>query len=504
MSNKAALYLRSSKDRAEVSLDAQREELTSLASKNGLEIVASFEDAVLSGSTDERPGFQDLLDAIRSRQFDHLLVYDTSRIARNILLAQVFKRECERYKVRILYASTPVELDPITAVLFNAVYEAFDQMHSMMSKKKGLAGMRQNITRGWRAGGRAPLGYVLAHEPTGAMRDGRPVMKSRLKRSDEASRVQAYLEARAAGEPRTAALKRCGLSSVKATTLVDMEWNALVYAGHTVWNRHADKKARGDGQPKRRPREEWIIQRDTHPALISDLQAEAILAQLATSKIGNAVRAARTHSSEYLLAGLLFTSDGRPWVGAGPRYRLKPTATQKGRYVDRASLEEAVIEQVRGDISDEDFIQKLTEATRKWYPETDPGQDLEREAQKLERDADRAARLSLETSEPAPFISLMEAKRRQAQALRQQAEAARTDQRLAQATRTLTAESVREAITGGGSDTALIRSLVAKIVLEPDYACRIEYLPAIGRSLGMASPRDSVRWAISTSVRLAG
>lgn len=500
MSNKAALYLRSSKDRAEVSLGAQGEELKLLASKHGLEIVATFEDAVLSGSTEDRPGFQDLLEAIRARKFAHLLVYDTSRIARSILVAQVFKRECERHGVRIIYASTPVELDPITAVLFNAVYEAFDQMHSMTSKKKGLAGMRQNISKGWRAGGRAPLGYKLIHEPTGAIRDGRPVMKSKLALSDEARGVQAYLEARAAGEPRTAAMKRCGLSGLKPTTLVDLEWNALVYAGHTVWNRHTDKKTRGEGRSKRRPREEWIVQRDTHAPLISELQAEAILTQIATSKIGNAVRAARTHSSDFLLAGLLFTSDGRPWVGAGPRYRLKPTATQKGRYVDRVELDKAVTAQVRADVSDEAFVQKLTEVTRQWYPEHDPGKDLEREALKYDREAERAAKLALQTSEPAPLLQIMENKRRQAQALRQQAEAARNDQKLGNMTKAITVETVKDALSEGRSDAAIVRSLVAKVILEPDLTCRVDYLPALGRSLGMASPRGSESWAISSTL----
>lgn len=499
MSKKAALYLRSSKDRAEVSLDAQREELKSLASKNGLEVTATFEDAVYSGSSDDRPGFQDLVQALKSHSFDHLLVYDTSRIARSVLIAQVFKRECERHGVRILYASTPIDLDPITSVLLNSVYEAFDQMHSMMSRKKGLAGMRQNIAKGWRAGGRAPLGYRLLHEPTGGIRDGRPVMKSKLALSEDADLVARYLKARAALEPRAAAVKRLGISW-PFTTLVAVDWNALVYAGHTVWNRHREKKSRGSGLTKRRDRGDWVVQRDTHPALITDLEAEAIIALMMTSKIGEAVRNARTHASNFLLAGLLVTSDGRSWVGAGPRYRLKPTADQRGRYVDRVAIEEAVVAQVRQDIADEGFIGRLTAATREWYPETDPGQDLEKQAQRLERDAERAAKLALETSEPGPFISLMEGKRRQAEAVRRQAEAARLDNEALRATRGITRETVKEAVSQAQSDTALVRSLVAKVVLEPDLSCRIDYLPALRHSLSMASPRVVEGWAISSAV----
>ena len=65
------------------------------------------------------------------------------------------------------------------------------------------------------------------------------------------------------------------------TSLNGMEWNALTYAGHTVWNVHNEYGSEGyKGGVKRRPRDEWVIQRDTHRALISDAIAETLLANL--------------------------------------------------------------------------------------------------------------------------------------------------------------------------------------------------------------------------------
>jgi hypothetical protein len=54
------------------------------------------------------------------------------------------------------------------------------------------------------------------------------------------------------------------------SSLYDLEFHARTYAGHTVWGQ------KGDGQ-RRRPRADWTIRRDAHPALISDTEAEAIL-----------------------------------------------------------------------------------------------------------------------------------------------------------------------------------------------------------------------------------
>ena len=60
---RAAVYLRSSKDRHDVSLDAQRRELQTLAKSKAQRLVAEFADAVESGKDDDRPGFRELIAA---------------------------------------------------------------------------------------------------------------------------------------------------------------------------------------------------------------------------------------------------------------------------------------------------------------------------------------------------------------------------------------------------------------------------------------------------------
>ena len=107
--SQAACYLRSSKDRHDLSLDAQRRALQDYAHEHGLAIVAEFADAVESGKDDDRPGFQALLRALRdsTRAWAVLLALDTSRIARRRHLALIFEHEAEKAGVRILYTSVP-------------------------------------------------------------------------------------------------------------------------------------------------------------------------------------------------------------------------------------------------------------------------------------------------------------------------------------------------------------------------------------------------------------
>lgn len=344
---RAALYLRSSKDRHDVSIDAQRRELTALAKARQHKVVAEFADAVESGKDEDREGFQSLLAAIRNprRGWDTVLVLDTSRIARRRHIAYFFEDTCRRAGVAVVFKNMP-ESDPVTDTLLRGIMQALDEWHSLTSKQKGLAGMRENVRQGFRAGGRAPIGYRLEYTETGAMRDGQAVRKSKLVPGADAEAVRAYLEARAAGTKRGAA----GLAGVSKASLVGIEWNALTYAGHTVWNVHAEA---GSGR-KRRPRAEWVVQRDTHPALITDAQADAILSRLEAYAPSNT----RQRDAGYLLAGILVSPDGKIFHGDRGAYRIK------GRQVSANAVDRAVCSQVLRDIQSPAFVRAVTTAAK--------------------------------------------------------------------------------------------------------------------------------------------
>ena len=312
-----------------MSIDAQRTELTSLAKMRQLRIAATFEDAVESGKDEDRPGFQRLISAVRNprRGWGTLLVLDTSRIARRRHLALMFERECEKAKVKLIYKSVP-ETDPVTEMLLKSILQAMDEWHSLTSKAKGLSGMRENVRQGFRAGGRAPMGYELERHETGAIRDGKPVTKSKLVPNRDAPVVKDYLTARAKGTPRA----KAGLPQIKATSKIGIEWNSLTYAGHTVWNVHAEA---GSGR-KRRPRSEWVIQRETHDALINDDQAEVIIGRLENYNR----KRNRNKDCGYLLTGLLYTPEGVPFHGDRGAYRVK------GFQVQACEIDRTVTEHV--------------------------------------------------------------------------------------------------------------------------------------------------------------
>lgn len=487
---RAAIYCRSSKDRADASIDAQKSELASFAKTRQLRVVAEFTDAVESGKDDDRPGFQALLRAIRNprRGWDTLLVLDTSRIARRRLLAIVFEeQECKRYGVRVLFKSLP-DADPATEVLLKSVLQAMDEWHSLTSRAKGLAGMRENVRAGFRAGGRAPLGYQLEHIETGAIREGEPVRKSRLVLGPDAPAVQAYLQLRIAGVPRA----RAGLPDVSPASLVGLEWNALTYAGHTVWNVHAEA---GSGR-KRRPRQDWQVQRGTHAALIDDAGAEALLLRLEAFGANRP----RRRDSGYLLAGLLRTVDGQTFHGDRGTYRVR------GRQVPADIIDQAVAAKVLADLQSSEFVRAVTRAAR--AQRTDDTAGPLREA--LGTAEARLARLLLlveQTIAPGPLLRQMEVI---------EGERARLSEALADAEREaaqrsalsrITEHEVRRllvdrAATLEEADPEALRDalggLLSRVELDGDELA-LHY--AIGR-FNVASPRGAEAIPVKTNITL--
>jgi DNA invertase Pin-like site-specific DNA recombinase len=403
--NKTATYARSSKDRSDISIDAQRRALTDLAQQRGLAVVAEFADAVESGKDADRPGFQAMLAALRDtrREWDTILVLDTSRIARRRALAIIFEEDCRKRGVRVIYSTLP-DADPITEMLLKSILQAMDEWHSLTSKAKGLSGMAENVRQGWRAGGQAPKGYRLITVGTGAIRDGAEVTKSRLALGDDAMQVRAYLRLRAQNMPRARAARQVGLEWAD-TTLLGIERNALTYAGHTVWNRHAERDGGGTvGGERYRPRSEWVIQRDTHEALITDDEAETILADLeARRRVTGRSDGKRT----YLLTGLMVAPDGTAWCGDAGAYRLGKGARIKADDVEQAVVT-AVIEQLMGDemcASIAAHYRRLAEAKE----DTGERDRLARKAAELERKISRWGELLGETTKPAALLRQIEA-----------------------------------------------------------------------------------------------
>lgn len=481
---RVALYLRSSKDRSDVSIDAQRAELKKLCASKGWTVVREYADVVLSGKDDyNRPSFLELKSDMkrRNRGWDTVLLLDWQRLARNQLIAHVFTNDAKQFDVRVVYARMP-EQNPMVDIIIHPLMHAFAEYHSWESRQKGLAGMSENVKRGFRAGGRAPRGYRLKHIETGAYREGEPVTKSVLDLSDDAAIVSRYLKARAAGRTRRGLINELGLKWPE-NSLVSMEWNAMTYAGHTVWNMRTEyQNGKGyRGGRKWRPQEEWHIKRDTHPALITEDEAKALIAALQTSRLGSTYRS----KASYLLAGLLKTPNGDAWHGNGHgRYRSK---TER-KNVSQQDVEDNVITQLSIDLEKDELVKALALEAQAYIDANTHGSErhaIRQRMKDLGAKIDRLAGMVADMEEPRAVLKQIdELEKQRASAatelerLQQEAETAKALHGMDEATiRSLLADVVDH--MGKMEPEALkdfIQSIVERIELDPStLECRIVY-----------------------------
>jgi DNA invertase Pin-like site-specific DNA recombinase len=409
----AAIYCRSSKDRAEVGLAAQRTELRAFAKAKGLTVVAEFSDMEVSGSLDEtsRPGLRKLLAALAdpARQWDTILALDTSRIARDPMLGLYVTREAEKHGVALFYAKMPVDGTSAFGETMLSVVRAFDRLHTRLSAEKGRGGLAANVAQGFRAGGAAPFGYRLQHTETGATRGGAPVRKSKLVvDTAPAKKAAAFLKARADGVARSEAARRASLERKPVASLIAIERNALTYAGFSVWNQRRKVKPTREDPRKTmewRLREEWIIsEKPTHSALITRSEAERILALHGEFK----KQAPRVREPDrFILSGLLFTPDGKQWHGDAHDHAYR--AGVKGQRINAPFIEGEILYHVAADFVDRAFLTKVIAEARRMASgiEVDPI-EIDSEIRRTEKRLGNLLELAAESGDKALLAKIRE------------------------------------------------------------------------------------------------
>ena len=148
-SPRAVAYVRESTEEQGqgFSPDAQREAIRTFAAENGLALVGEYCD-FHSGwkHADGRPEFQRLMSDAAERRFDCVLVYHTSRFARNQVEARRYKQMLrERLGIKVLSVTQPMGEDPNdpSAFLAESIHEMFDEYYSVSLSFWTRTGLRE-------------------------------------------------------------------------------------------------------------------------------------------------------------------------------------------------------------------------------------------------------------------------------------------------------------------------------------------------------------------------
>ena len=229
--------------------DAQRQAIAKFAAENDLTIVGEYCD-FHSGwrKADGRPEFQRLMADAAERRFDVVLVFHTSRFARNQVEARRYKALLrERLGIRVVSVTQPMCDDPSdpSSFLAESIHEMFDEYYSVSLSFWTRAGLAEKARQGHLVG-QLPWGYVRDRETGEAVSDPERAplvlgMYERYATGHESDRsIAAWLNAKGA---RTARGRAFGKDTVR-----EMLVNAA-YCGYVCGLRDKRREIRGRHEP---------------------------------------------------------------------------------------------------------------------------------------------------------------------------------------------------------------------------------------------------------------
>jgi len=156
----AVIYARySSEKQREESIEGQIRKCTEYAARNGITIIESYIDRAISGKTDERPAFQQLIADSAKKKFDTVLVYALNRFSRNIEHYYRYKNVLNAHSVTLLSA-TEVIPDGPSGIIMEAMLVGYNEFYSAELAQKIRRGQDENAQKLKFNGGSLPLGYI--------------------------------------------------------------------------------------------------------------------------------------------------------------------------------------------------------------------------------------------------------------------------------------------------------------------------------------------------------
>ena len=307
---KAYAYARFSSDRQrEESIDAQLRAIREFCDREQIEIVHVFADRALSGTTDKRPQFQEMIEATKTADVDYVIVHKLDRFARNRYDSAYYRRQLRLHDVRLLAVLERFDDSP-ESIILESVIEGWNEYYSANLAREVMKGLRETALQCKHTGGRPPLGYKLNPDRTYAIDpEGAEIVRTIFRMYAEGESYSAIL--RALNGKLTGAGRPFGKNS-----LSDILRNEK-YTGTYIFNRASSKRADGRRNSHRSKDDENIIRvPGGMPQIVSDAQFTAVAARLRNNK----ANASGTAKYVYILAGKLICGKcGASLVGGTSR-----------------------------------------------------------------------------------------------------------------------------------------------------------------------------------------
>ena len=164
MQLKAVIYARYSSDKqTEQSIEGQLRECYEYAKRNNYTIIGEYIDRALTGTSDKRPEFLQMVEDSKKKAFNYVIVYQLDRFARNRYDSATYKAKLRKNNVRVISARENIT-DDASGVLVEGMLESMAEYYSKELSQKTKRGMKETILKGKWTGGYMPYGYDIQNQ----------------------------------------------------------------------------------------------------------------------------------------------------------------------------------------------------------------------------------------------------------------------------------------------------------------------------------------------------
>ena len=180
----AVAYIRVSTDEQTLGLEAQRQAITGWAQRDGVSILRWCEDVGISGGAEmeDRLGMLAALAAVRELKADVLVAAKSDRIARDVYVAEVIKRELRLAGARLDLVEGICGDDPFSEMAAT-VMDAAARLERKLIAARTKAALAVKKAKGERVSRFLPYGYQLGAD--GQRMDSNPAEQAALARMVE-------------------------------------------------------------------------------------------------------------------------------------------------------------------------------------------------------------------------------------------------------------------------------------------------------------------------------
>lgn len=372
-----------------------------------------FVDDGFSGTNFDRPAISEALRLVENRQVSNFVVKDLSRLGRSyIKVGQLTEITFPSFDVRFIALNDGVDSNKPneTNSIFLPIKSLMDEMYAADTSKKIRAVVQAKAKAGERVTTNPPYGYLKdSNNPKNWIID--PVASEVVKRifqeaksGKSLSEISKGLESDKIFKPDRHRIE-IGLKPISASSNVDSLpyfWTRETlsnilgreeYLGHTV-NLRTRKKSYKDKRTIDLPRENWLIFKNTHEAII-DQETFDIVQKMRSHKRSNQ-RYKNRVGHENLFAGLVFCGTcGRkhyfcPQEKNGLNhdhykcsgYRKPIDGCENPHYIQKSALIEIVSDKLRQTIQEcqldqEAFLKKLEQQSQAQFNKDNKRQQLQ-------------------------------------------------------------------------------------------------------------------------------